>query len=111
VIAALVAAALLGPPVVVHDAQERSPLGSVGARPGTVAAEPVVYRRTAGGWVQFWMLYAAGSPGPRSGEPLGAGRDGLARGALGGRTARRGAAGRGRPPPSANGLIRGRHAA
>ena len=58
VIAALVAAALVGPPVVVHDAQERSTLGSVGARPGAFAHEPVVYRREADGWVQFWMLYA-----------------------------------------------------
>jgi len=58
VIAALAAAALLGAPVVVHDAQERSPLASVGARPGTFAADPVVYRRVAGGWVQFWMVFA-----------------------------------------------------
>jgi hypothetical protein len=58
VIAALAAAALLGPLVVVHDAQERSPLASVGARPGTFAAGPVVYRRVADGWVQFWMPYA-----------------------------------------------------
>jgi hypothetical protein len=57
VIAVLAAAALLGPPVVVHDAQERSPLASVGARPGAFATAPVVYRRVADGWVQFWLLY------------------------------------------------------
>jgi hypothetical protein len=58
VITALAAAALLGTPVVVHDAQERSPLASVGARPGAFAREAVVYRRVADGWVQFWMVYA-----------------------------------------------------
>jgi VPS62-like protein len=58
VIAALAAAALLGAPVIVHDAQERSPLASVGGRPGTFAREPVVYRRVADGWVQFWMVFA-----------------------------------------------------
>src|ERR1700754_917390 len=56
--AALLAALALMGPVVVHDRDERSSLGSVGARPGTVAADPVVYRRVADGWVQFWMLYA-----------------------------------------------------
>lgn len=55
--ALLAALALLGP-VVVHDAGERSPLGSVGARPGTVAREPVVYERRTGRWVQWWMLFA-----------------------------------------------------
>src|SRR5215213_7436990 len=57
VTALLAALALLGP-VVVHDADERSPLGSVGMRPGTVAAEPVVYERVSDGWVQYWMLFA-----------------------------------------------------
>jgi hypothetical protein len=57
VTALLAALALLGP-VVVHDADERSPLGSVGTRPGTVAAEPVVYERVSDGWVQYWMLFA-----------------------------------------------------
>jgi hypothetical protein len=57
VIAMLAAVALLGAPVVVHDAQERSPLASVGARPGTFAREPVVYRRVADGWVQYWMVF------------------------------------------------------
>jgi VPS62-like protein len=57
VTALLAALALLGP-VVVHDADERSPLGSAGARPGTVASRPVVYRRVADGWVQYWMLFA-----------------------------------------------------
>jgi hypothetical protein len=54
--ALLAALALLGP-VVVHDAAERSPLGSV-ARAGVVAPEPVVYRRVTGDWVQYWMPFA-----------------------------------------------------
>ena len=57
-IALLAAAALIGPPVVVHDSAERSPLASVGVRPGTFADEPVVYRRVADGWVQYWMAFA-----------------------------------------------------
>jgi VPS62-like protein len=57
VTAALAVLALLGP-VVVHDAQERSPLASAGARPGTFAAEPVVYEREADGWLQWWMVFA-----------------------------------------------------
>jgi hypothetical protein len=57
VTALLAALALLGP-VVVHDAGERTPLGSVGARPGAVAAARVVYRRVTGRWVQWWLLYA-----------------------------------------------------
>jgi VPS62-like protein len=56
-VALLAALALMGP-VVVHDRGERSPLGSVGARPGTVASEPVVYRRVADGWVQYWLVFA-----------------------------------------------------
>ena len=58
VIALLAAAALIGPPVVVHDSAERSPLTSVGVRPGTFADGPVVYRRVADGWVQYWMAFA-----------------------------------------------------
>jgi hypothetical protein len=49
--------ALLGP-VVVHDSREASPLGSAGARAGTVAAEPLVYERQAGEWRQWWLLFA-----------------------------------------------------
>jgi hypothetical protein len=45
-------------PVVVHDSREGSPLGSVGARPGTFAERPVVYERTAGGWRQWWLAFA-----------------------------------------------------
>jgi hypothetical protein len=56
---ALLAALAVAGPVVVHDARERSPLASVGTRPGTVAHRPVVYRRVADGWVQFWMLFAS----------------------------------------------------
>jgi hypothetical protein len=44
--------------VVVHDSRERSTLGSAGARPGTFAARPVVYERTAGDWRQWWLLFA-----------------------------------------------------
>ena len=53
----LAVAAALGP-VVVHDSRETSPLASVGSRPGTFAAEPVVYERTAGEWRQGWLAYA-----------------------------------------------------
>jgi Vacuolar protein sorting-associated protein 62 len=53
----LAVAAALGP-VVVHDSRETSPLASVGSRPGTFAAEPVAYERTAGEWRQWWLAYA-----------------------------------------------------
>ena len=55
--AALAALALLGP-VVVHDARETAPLGSV-ARAGEIReARPTVYeRRAPGGWVQWWLPY------------------------------------------------------
>jgi hypothetical protein len=53
----LIAAVTLGP-VVVHDSRETSPLGSVGERPGTFAAEPVVYERRAGQWRQWWLAFA-----------------------------------------------------
>ena len=56
VTALLAALALLGP-VVVHDADERSPLGSV-ARPGAVAPAPAVYERVEGPWHQYWMVFA-----------------------------------------------------
>jgi hypothetical protein len=46
-------------PMVIHDSRETSPLGSAGARPGTFAAAPVVYERTAGDWRQWWLAYAA----------------------------------------------------
>ena len=57
VTAALAALALLGP-VVVHDARETAPLGSV-ARAGEIReARPTVYeRRAPGGWVQWWLPY------------------------------------------------------
>jgi hypothetical protein len=55
--ALLTVLALLGP-VVVHDSRESSPLASVGSRPGTVAAAPVVYERVAGRWHQWWFLFA-----------------------------------------------------
>jgi hypothetical protein len=50
-------AAALGP-VVVHDSRETSGLGSVGARPGTFAAAPVVYERRVGDWRQWWLAFA-----------------------------------------------------
>jgi hypothetical protein len=53
----LIAAATLGP-VVVHDSRETSELGSVGARPGTFAAAPVVYERRIGDWRQWWLAFA-----------------------------------------------------
>jgi Vacuolar protein sorting-associated protein 62 len=53
----LIGAVTLGP-VVVHDSRETSPLGSVGARLGTFAADPVVYERTAGRWRQWWLAFA-----------------------------------------------------
>jgi hypothetical protein len=54
----LIVAATLGP-VVVHDSRETSPLGSVGARPGTFERAPVVYERRIGDWVQWWLVFAA----------------------------------------------------
>ncbi len=55
--AVLAMLALLGP-AVVHDSREASPLGSVGARPGTFARPPVVYERSAGRWRQWWLAFA-----------------------------------------------------
>jgi hypothetical protein len=49
-------AAALGP-VVVHDSRENSALGSVGARPGTFAAAPVVYEQRVGDWRQWWLAF------------------------------------------------------
>jgi hypothetical protein len=65
VTAALAALALLGP-VVVHDARESAPLGSV-ARAGEIrqAASTVYERRAPGGWVQWWLAY------PRNGQDRG----------------------------------------
>jgi len=56
-IVGLVTLATLGP-VVVLDSREASPLGSVGERPGTFAAAPVVYERRVGEWRQFWLAFA-----------------------------------------------------